>query len=300
VSVDAPTTICARTGSSFWHYSGTAWIDYTTPWKSRNGLTIKYNPQTNTVERLTVVGGAVRRDTLMLGGSTVTNFEISGDGSTYYLNDSQNPSGWKVYYSGTTWNFRGLASYVELVPSFNGATVCGISQTANTVNYIPQLTSPKLVTIPGSPARIHAAIIDSLVVVGRGGTISAFGADGVLRTIRTVAGAITGVFADDSSVWVGTDTQTTYLSLDAGQTWLQLNDARAVAPWLVVQNGYFYEVEYIPPEPDDDPGDEPIVTPTPSPTPDPQKPRSALIGYVLGGIVLLSMLILVVTILMSR
>lgn len=206
VSVDAPPTICARTGSSFWHYSGTAWIKHTTPWKSRHGLTIQYNPDTNIVERLTVVGGTVRRDTLMLGGSTVTNFEISGDGSTYYLNESQNPSGWKVYYAGTTWNFRGLASYVELVPSFNGATLCGISQTANTVNYIPQLTSPKLVTIPGSPARIYAAIIGSLVVVGRASTISAFRADGVLRTIRTVAGTITGVFADASSVWVGTDT----------------------------------------------------------------------------------------------
>ena len=157
-------------------------------------------------------------------------------------------------------------------------------------------------TIPGSPARIYAAIIGSLVVVGHASTISAFGADRVLRTVRTVAGTIMGVFADDGSVWVGTDTQTTYLSLDSGLTWLQLNNARVVAPWLVVQNGYFYDVEYTPPEPDD-PGDEPIITPpgpTPGPTPDPAKPRSALLAYVLGGIVLLSMLSIVVAILMSR
>ena len=69
VSVDAPPTICACTGSSFWHYSGTAWIEHNTPWKSRHGLTIQYNPDTNIVERLTVVGGTVRRDTVMLGGS---------------------------------------------------------------------------------------------------------------------------------------------------------------------------------------------------------------------------------------
>lgn len=236
-------TICAETKNPLtWrHYDGLDWVRWsTTPWRSRTGLNIR--KFANSIVRHWVVSGVSQTDTLLPSAYAVTRIEISGDGSTYFIGD---PTGWKVYDADSSgWIPVSTPSSSRLVPAFDGSAVCAISEDSSTVEYITAGQTPVLIPIEGT-AVTYAGITDSVVIVARGSMVYAF-ANGVLNTSMIALSPVIGVYTDDESVWIATEANISYVSVDKGVTWLQLNTMRVVAPWLVLQNQQFFTVAFEP------------------------------------------------------
>ena len=241
--VTSSNTICAETKDplTWQHYDGLNWVRWsTTPWRSRTGLNIR--KFANSIVRHWVVSGGSQTDILLPSASAVTRIEISGDGSTYFIGDQ---TAWKVYDADIgDWIPVSTPSSSRLVPAFDGSAVCAISEDSSTVEYITAGQTPVLIPIEGT-AVTYAGITDSVVIVARGSMVYAF-ANGVLNTSMIALNSVIGVYTDDESAWIATGTNTSYVSLDKGLTWIQLNTMRVVAPWLVIQNHQFFTVDIKP------------------------------------------------------
>jgi hypothetical protein len=230
-------TICAevKTPLAWWHYNGYAWVKISQfPWRSRPGITIRKFG--NPIFRDRVVSDQRQTDTLLGTSPTGTRIEISGDGSTYFINDLTE---WKAFVAANEWVSVASLS-TRLAPSFDGSAVCAIAQDSNSVDYIKPNRPVVTVSVSGTDPTF-AGIIDSVVIVARGSTVDSF-VNGILRNSFPVRGPAIGVYTDDESVWVATSTGTSYVSFNKGVNWLQLNNMRVVAPWIVIQNGYLFEV----------------------------------------------------------
>lgn len=235
-------TLCARAGSSTYYYHANTWVLWTlgpgiSTFKSVPGVTLSSVQQTTTsptcylgVREL----GPPESDVdlgLLLG---VTNCQVSGNGLTYFARDS---SGWKRYVS-TSWESVGFGgTNLWLVPSFDGHSfVLTNLDSPSTFYYKIESANIRSKTTSGSGA-VYAAVLGTTVFVVRGSKIYTVGSLNVLSLIKTLeSGAATGIWADDVSVWVSTTTGT-YMSNDAGWTWIVLTNKFAVGPGLFTSLG---------------------------------------------------------------
>ncbi len=248
IAVDDPDTICASINPYLnFYYVAPNWVERQTLWKSASHCELW-----PFVNRVNLVTPPNNMRTISPFIANLRAFEISGDSQSYFLSSSD---GWSRYVGGNTWAPLDIDPLWRLVPSFHGTAVCGISPNGNSIKYI----TDRSVTIDITGTGPTFAAIGNLLIIGRGSDVFSFAYDDTLREIKRVVGNITGVFADDTSVWVGTDAQNTYLSLNRGQEWLEIANARAVTPWLVIRDGHFFTVQYTPPNPgnpgDGNPGD---------------------------------------------
>jgi hypothetical protein len=211
--------------------------------------------------------------TLMSNGSSVTDFVISGDGLTYFCNDSG--LGWMKFESGD-WTALSIAPSMQLSASFSGSVVCGVDdgkiayRSANASFDADWALKPK-----------KAAVIGTTIVVGVEQQLYLVDSEAVATPVKQVDGKCVGVFSDASLVWVGTDTPSTYISADRGRTWVRIPDVRVVWPGLVVKNGAFSQAVFVPPdEPDPTPINPNPINPT-NPNP-PSKGLTALEKTLIG------------------
>lgn len=171
---------------------------------------------------------------------------MSQNGQEYYV---KLPQGWQ-YFNGQWWSFiYGMDSSSRLVTSPVRIPVCGIRPSGNL--YICAYANNVEVEVGTGEHTTYAAFIDSsTIIVGHGSAVHTCTLSGILQLNKVVSGIITGIYADERSLWVGTDAQITYMSLNRGQTWLTATNARVVAPWLAIRDGYFFTIEYTAPGPD--------------------------------------------------
>jgi hypothetical protein len=89
----------------------------------------------------------------------------------------------------------------------------------------------------GGSGTVYGAVLGYTVFVVRGSKIYTVGSLNVLSLIKTLPdGVATGIWADDNTVWVST-TAGTYMSTDAGWTWIVLANKFAVGPGLFTELG---------------------------------------------------------------
>lgn len=246
--VTQPDTICAHLSddqSSIFVYQPSGWVTYSMLWKSVSGRSLSTR-QTDYGQIITlnyVDNGTWRVRDLSQGTFFLMALELSANGQQYFRNTTS--YGWQVYDDGFTWRSLGLGTNLKCFPAFDGLSMCAVNHLDNTVTYLANGTRTTNEVTPFTHYPF-AAVIGSSVIVGCASTIYSFQAGSALSVLSTVSGTVTGIYSDATSVWVGTDLPSTYMSLNGGRNWVQITKARAVAPWLVIQDGMFYIAEFTP------------------------------------------------------
>lgn len=280
--VTQPDTICAHMSddpSTIFEYRSGGWVSHSSLWKSVPQCTLSTRPTDygQIITRNYVSDGAWRVSDLSQGTFFLKALEISGNGLKYFRNTTS--YGWQVHDTGFEWRSLGLSSDSTISPAYDGLSVCAVNPLNNVVSYVANGARTDLEVTPLTH-QPFAAVIGSVVIVGCASSIYMFRAGGPLTALSAVQGRVTGVYADDTSVWVATDFPTSYMSLNAGRDWVRINQARAVTPWLVIRNGLFSTVQY---------------TATPSPPVTPSKKPTSVLPIALGlvGLALLIVSLLV-------
>lgn len=198
--------------------------------------------------RLSEIG----KDTVTLGfgfnSLSVTQLELSGDESTYFLKD------------GTTWKWfsPNQLSWIDLklnlsaskfAASYDGA-LAAIVTTSGQLKVLyckPGDPAAKLADLPGGFVNVrYIAVLGQTIFVAEGKIIYSLRYGGLvpqknftIPSSSPVGDVFTGLWADDKTVWAGT-TYGYYQSSDNGWSWVHSIGPVAVGPGLFVDDGFMF------------------------------------------------------------
>ena len=230
-------TLCARSGSNTYSCRAGTWVlgvpGPTSTFKSVPGVMLSSAIKSGSTT-LKLLGPPSSTQLLGSALNKITNCQTSGDGLTYFVRSA---NGWHTYNK-ITEDWVGIGPDDVswwLVPSFDGRSLV---LTGPASNFHYKIGSADMQTkVADGVGSVYGAVLGATVFVARGSNIYTVGSLNVRSLIYTLpAGAATGIWADDLTVWVAT-TVGTYMSNDAGWTWTVLNDEFAVGPGLFTKPG---------------------------------------------------------------
>jgi hypothetical protein len=161
---------------------------------------------------------------------------MSGNGQKYFLKDNV---GWQRHISGTNWQYVPQAGINwNLTPSFDG-TQYVLTETAprsRVVSYIAGTSTVRVSNLPlENPGNhlMYAGVVGRLFFIVRGRDVYTTGSLGTLVRIHQFDNLTfaTGIFYDETTVWIPTN-KGTFMSNDAGCSWVDQKDVFAVGPGL--------------------------------------------------------------------
>lgn len=180
--------------------------------------------------------GNVRNTTQLGSVPGVTMLQLSGDGKKYFARDT---TGWKQHNQGNTWTAVGFQDHLlDMSVSFDGSSYVQSKPFSPTFYYKSGSDGTlKTATLPNNdPNRVYTALIGSTIFAAQGKNVYTVGSKSSLVKLAVAKGLdsdATGIWADQTTVWVATGTAT-FMSNDLGWTWIEQPGSVAVGPGIYI------------------------------------------------------------------